>query len=342
MEIPESLKTPSIREPAKRLHVLVMTDGGDTRRFSLSTTFLWIMASLALMVILALGVLSYLTSSLLVDNRSLKLGYDYELRRLETQAYNRSIPDSPEAAGRLLDRLDRAAMSAVDDDQDLPQAVPDVPGGPPEPQGVPSPPVRPDAPAAPDPAQAQGPAQAAGEAAPAAAAQAAAPAPGASGAGEPASPPAAGEDPAAASAQQAPAGPEEEAWTAFHNRLAVPAGPAILDVDEFRFSPDGSYSYYLKQAAGPGERLRGRAITVFAVADRDGKVRLASDPEMDLRNPSRGWDIGGRYNIIASKVYKGRARIPPGGSALSCEVLAWDEDSKDLIFMKRVPLGGGG
>ncbi|MDR1081849.1 MAG: hypothetical protein LBQ79_13035 [Deltaproteobacteria bacterium] len=332
MEIPDSLKAPNFREPGRRLHILVMNDGGGTRRFSLSTSFLWTLASLAILILMALGVLSYLASSLLVDNRSLQTRYDFELRRLETQAYNRSVPDSPEAAGRLLDRLDRAAMSAGESDQELPQGVPEVPAVP-EARQAAAPPAP-----APDPPAGQ-------EARETAAAQGASPAglsdapPGL--AGDPAvgtSPPAAGDGGEAAAA---PAGPEEVAWTMLHNRLTMPPGPVVLDVDEFRFSPDGSYTYYLKRAEGPGERVKGRAVTVFAVADRGGNVKLVPDPELDLRNPSQGWDLGGRYNMMASKVYKGRISIPSGGEVRSAEILAWDEETKELIFLKRVPLDGG-
>jgi hypothetical protein len=345
VEIPDGLKAPTAREPGKRLHILVMSDGGGTRRFSLSTSFLWILASLAILVLMALGVLSYLASSLLVDNRSLQTRYDFELRRLETLAYNRSVPSSPEAAGRLLDRLDLAAMSAGDDDPELPQGLPDDPAGsgtasatsPASGTAAGTPGADPDA-----QGQAGGAAPAVGGQEPrdAPSATAAAEGGGTAQAGDPpgASPPAAGGDGDA----PAPAGPEEEAWTALHKRLTMPSGPVILDVDEFRFSPDGSYSYYLKQAAGPGERLKGRAVTIFSVADKDGKVRLVPDPEFDLRKPAQGWDTGGRYNIIASKVYKGTIRIPQGGKVISAEILAWDEDTKELIFLKRVPVGVGG
>ncbi|MDR2612761.1 MAG: hypothetical protein LBG06_08040 [Deltaproteobacteria bacterium] len=337
MDIPGCIKEPAVREPVKRLHVLVMTDGGSTRRFSLSTTFLWIIVSITLLVFLALGVLSYLASSLLVDNRRLQTRYDFEIRRLETQAYNRTIPDTGEAAGRILERLDQAALSARDDAPDLPDPVPAAPdggavsvdgGGGAAEAGAPPPPAG-SAQAAPagrnpagqvtagdgpdaDPAQAE--------------------IPGA---------PAAGEDGDGVAAPPGAAGPEEEAWAALHKRLALPSGVPVLDVDEFRFSPDGSFTYYLKKITEPGDRLRGRAITVFSVRDRGGKVALVSDPEIDLRNPSQGWDRGGRYNIIASKVYKGRIRIPQGGMALAAEVLAWEEDTKALVFLKRVPLEGG-
>ncbi|MDR1040721.1 MAG: hypothetical protein LBR80_11275 [Deltaproteobacteria bacterium] len=335
MEIPDSLKAPNSREPARRLHILVMTDGGATRRFSLSTNFLWVLAAITLLVFLALGVLSYVASSLLVDYRSLRNNYDFDVRRLETMAYNQSVPTTPEAAGRLLERLDRAALSVGGDDGDLPQGLPpddaDEAG---DSGGDPETPAAGTAPVGNPGAQAGEGAETGEGAQVAAASEGQSP------------PPADGEATGAAVGPTVPAGPtgpsgpEEEAWAALHNRLVKPEGPAVLDVDEFRFSQDGAYSYYLKQATSPGERLRGRAVTIFAVADRDGNVRLVPDPEFDLRNPSQGWDLGGRYNIISSKVYRGRIRIPQGGKALSVEVLAWDEETKELIFLKSLSLDG--
>lgn len=351
MEIPESLKVPAIRESSKRLHILVMTDGGSTRRFSVSTSFLWAMASLALLVILALGVLSYLASSLLVDNGRLQSRYDFELRRIETQAYNRSLPASRDSAGRILERLDMAALSAGDDNGALPDALPEAsPAGPaaagpadPSPADLPvggGPGAEASAGAGPsDGSGAEG-----GTGPPAPPEPAAEGAASAEGAVSGPDPPAAGEG-EAADAGSASASPEAQAWAALHNRLTEPPAENILDVNEFRFSADGSYSYYLvklpREGADPTERLRGRAIAVFAISDKSGKVTLAADPEIDLKNPSQGWDLGGRYNIVASKVYKGRIRIPQGGTVLSAEVLAWDEETKGLVFLKKVPLDGG-
>jgi hypothetical protein len=136
------------------------------------------------------------------------------------------------------------------------------------------------------------------------------------------------------------ASPEAEAWGVFQKRLPKLPDQAELDVDDFRVTPNGNYSYYLKRIATTGERLRGRAITIFAVSDKDGKVALVSVPQIDLGVPSQGYDLGGKYNIVSSKVYRGSVKVPQGGQILSAQVLAWDESTKELIFQKKIIIGG--
>jgi hypothetical protein len=134
--------------------------------------------------------------------------------------------------------------------------------------------------------------------------------------------------------------PEAEAWGAFQNRLPKVPEEDVLDVDDFRVTPGGSYSYYLKRIATEGTRLRGRAITIFAIADKEGTVTLVSDPKIDLGVPSQGYDLGGKYNIVSSKVYRGNVKVPQGGKILSAQVLAWDEANKELVFQKKIVIGG--
>jgi hypothetical protein len=65
---------------------------------------------------------------------------------------------------------------------------------------------------------------------------------------------------------------------------------------------------------------------------------LASAPEIDLSQPGQGWEKGAKYNIIASKVVRAKMNIPEGGRVLNAEVLAWEEDTKELIFLKRIKI----
>jgi hypothetical protein len=320
------LKTVNRRDPGKRLHVLVMNDGGSTRRLSISTSFLWILLVLVLVVLFSLGILAHMFSGYLVEFHTLKNEHDFMSRYYETRDYNRSLSVAPENAKLILERLDQAALSAESGDEDiaLPKAadlnVPEAAAAEKEPAGD-------GAAAEADPAAAENTLAERGEVT----------------AQTPETPDDAPIGTADAEDGPIPAGgpvAEEAAWETFHNRLVLPSGEPELDVDEFRFSPRGNYSFFLKQDARPGVRLKGRTVTVFALEDKDGEVTLVSDPAMDMTKPSQGYERGGRYNIIASKVYRGNVAIPEGGKALSAEVLAWDEETKELVFLKRISLEG--
>jgi hypothetical protein len=288
-----------------------MNDDGLTRRLSVSTAFLWTIATISILVLLAFGILAYVSTSLMIDYGSLKDEHEYAIRHYEALEFSRSVSQAPEEARAILERLDRAILSAEGTDNDIP-----LPGGAPEESGEA---VSPSAPLGPAPAEE--PNGSPGEAG------------GANGE-------AGGEGDAGGPASAEALSPENSAWDAFHKRLTPPAAPPNLDVDEFRLESDGVFSYYLKKEAEPGVRLRGRAVAVFAVRDASGAVELVSFPKIDLSKPSQGYDLGGKYNIIASKAYRGQVPVPPGGAVLSVEVLAWEEDSKALVFMKKVDLGG--
>jgi hypothetical protein len=137
--------------------------------------------------------------------------------------------------------------------------------------------------------------------------------------------------------------PLEALWSRFHSSLAsLPtANPPILDTEEFQIALDGEVSFVLKQNAGAGQRARGRTVIFLAVADADGNLSLMTTPEIDLADPdASGWELGSKYNIIASKVVRGKIEIPEGGQVLNAEVLAWDEDSKELVFRKKIKIEG--
>jgi hypothetical protein len=135
--------------------------------------------------------------------------------------------------------------------------------------------------------------------------------------------------------------PQDAAWAAFHALLPAVPSPAPVDVDEFKLSVNGQFSFMLLQNDAPGQRVRGRSVTVFAVAGPDDEsVTLIASPEMDLTELEQGWEVGSRYNIIASKVVRGQIAVPEGSQVLSAEVLAWDEDDKSLIFRKKIKIEG--
>jgi hypothetical protein len=137
--------------------------------------------------------------------------------------------------------------------------------------------------------------------------------------------------------------PLEALWSRFHASLAsLPTtNPPILDTEEFQIALDGEVSFVLKQNAGAGQRARGRTVIFLAVSDADGNLSLMTAPEIDLADPdASGWELGSKYNIIASKVVRGKIEIPEGGKVLNAEVLAWDEDSKELVFRKKIKIEG--
>jgi hypothetical protein len=322
-DIPKSLKTPNKREGKSRLHVIFMTDGGKTGRYTFSVTFFWVMGILLLGLLCSLLILSWRLSSLMVGYESATLRLKAMESFYEARDFSQSVQDAPLEAWLILQRLDQAAALAetIDDEPVLPWGLEPGDGGQAPPSGEGDEALGPEGadPAPDQPAQGEGP-----------------------GAGEPNAPGDPGE--AAPDAQQpdnpGPPNPEAEAWAAFQGRLPAIPGGAPLDVEEFRVTPGGNYSYYLKSTASdPGARLRGRAITIFAVADKAGAVTLAADPKIDLREPSQGYDNGGKYNILSSKVYRGNISVPPGGKILSAQVLAWDEGSKELIFRKKIVIG---
>ena len=137
------------------------------------------------------------------------------------------------------------------------------------------------------------------------------------------------------------ANPLDALWARFHASLAsLPTThPPILDTEEFQISLDGDVSFVLKQNASPGQRARGRAVIFLAVADKDGELSMMTAPEIDLADPdASGWELGSKYNIIASKVVSGKITIPEGGKVVNAEVLAWEEDSKELVFRKKIKI----
>jgi hypothetical protein len=329
-DIPKSLKAPNKREGGKRLHIIVMNERGKTSRFTFSTTFFWIMGFLAVAVLGSLFLLANRLAIEVVEREGAKLELKSLADYYELKDFNRALAESPKEAGLILERLDRAALLAetLEDEPVLPWEIDTetdaLAGNAPEPNASGA-----------DPAPASVSA-AAPETVPEDPALGADPAAGPEipGAPDP-------ENPAPnlpASKDEGPPG-EAEIWAAFQSRLPGVTAEGILDVDDFRVTPAGNYSYQLKNVASEGGRLRGRAIAVFAVADASGAVSLVPDPVIDLAVPSQGYDRGGKYNIISSKEYRGAVKVPQGGQILSARVLAWDEATRELVFQKRIVIG---
>jgi hypothetical protein len=254
---------------------------------------LWAIIIILFIVVLALGIVSYLLSSLIIDYRFMKNELEYTTRYFEIREYNRYISTAPAEAQEILDKLDQAALAADSNSGEVPL-----------PTGVNL--------------------------------------TGNTTESDPNNPNSATTTSETNSEGTTPTlSPEDLAWETFHRKLTLPSQTPQLDVDEFKLNPNtGSYSYLLKQDGEPGVRLRGRSITVFAIALEDGTVSLVSDPKIDLQSPAQGYDRGSRYNIVASKVYQGRVEVPPNARILSVEVLAWEEDTKELVFLKKISTEG--
>jgi hypothetical protein len=298
-----------------------MNADGLTRRMSLSVSFLWIMFSLSLLVLGALAYLIWAFCGLYLDNGSTRVELDFTRKRMQAIEFNRSQANAPEEAKRLLDRLDMAVMAADGADDlilpsDLASSVsPASPQSEGQVEGS-------DGDQALDPSsQAEGRASTdpgGGSSGPDSSAF------GLSGSGQ----------------TGGNMDTEAEAWASLDLLLPPIASPASLDVDDFKFGPEGQFSFFLKQAGGPGQRARGRAVTVLALASPEGQVALSIFPEADLAQNGQAWEVGSKYNIIAAKVIKGQVAIPEGGRVLGAEVLAFDEDSKALVFRKKIKNGG--
>jgi hypothetical protein len=145
-----------------------------------------------------------------------------------------------------------------------------------------------------------------------------------------------GEAPAEPIAVFTPDTPESKAWGIFwKNWPQPPTGDSHLEVADFRLAEGGQFTFNLK-VEDPGQRARGRSVAIFAVVDNRGRVTLAPVPEFPLKDSAAAFKAGARYNILSSKVVKGKVPIPQGGKILSVEIMAFDEDSSELVLRERI------
>jgi hypothetical protein len=335
-DIPASLKSNNRLEPDKYLHILIMSSDGQTRRMSLSISFLWIMGFLALVVVGALGLVTYLWVEAIHSRDFFADNLEYLSRQTELARYSQDVKSAPDQARRLLEELDLAVRSA--DSAENGEVV----------KGV--------ADNEQTSAESRNPA---GSQVLSAVAQAettvtdgqvplgnttavlenlsqnitseinvSASAPGTEATSTTA---------ANLTAPDAKT-PESEAWDAFWTFWPPPPSNADpqLDADDFKIASNGQISFILRQVEEPGLRARGRSVIICAVADNRGQVKLQASPEFDLKKPADGFSVGARYNIISSKVVRGQVTVPAGGRLLSVEVLAWDEDTRELVLRKKI------
>ncbi|MDR1049955.1 MAG: hypothetical protein LBP95_02520 [Deltaproteobacteria bacterium] len=325
------LKTHARHDQGPRgLHVMILKSDGSTRPFNISRAFLWIVGLLAALALGALALAAHLVAGLSNQNEFLSARLEDESRLNQLRDYARAVDVAPEEARRILELLDRAiVMSESGDDGAGLAGVPDT---------------------APDDGAASVPAAAAGgagenndaedgTAAPAAAGDSPgdspAEAPGAPAAGD------AGTGNGGA-ADEAPAGDAREqaslqaAWKAWSDRLPMPGETASLDIDDFEVSPGGQVTFLLRQSGESGRREKGRVNVILAVRDAGGAVSLVPAPPFDMEKPEEGWTIGVKYNIVASKLIRARGQVPPGSKIVNAEVVAWEEDSRELVYRKKI------
>jgi hypothetical protein len=324
---------------------------GQTRRLSLSLSFLWIVGGLAFLALASLGLIAYLWVEAVRTRDSLAYRLEFQTRQVEIAKYQKDLDAAPAQAQILLAELEKVARSAdgAEDDDQSPGALSANPKKDPQGRNNPNPSASP--PVA-NPPLANTTSTNPSSTSP----QNSAPAnlssdPNSQGAGEKVesqgSEGSSGDESAGAEGEKAnsgqdpnPGSPEAKAWAVFWN--AWPAPPAENDslaVTEFKIAPNGNFNFVLRQTEEPGVRAKGRSAAIFAVADAKGQVKLAAVPDFPALEPKAGFTVGARYNILSSKVVKGRVAVPPGGSILSVEIVAWDEDSQELVLRERLRLG---
>jgi hypothetical protein len=312
-ELPNNLKSPNRREPGRYFHVLVLSSDGRTRRLNLSLTFLWLMGALAFVAFGALGLLAYLWVETLKTRDSLADRLEYLTRQTELAKYHNDLGVAPDQARRLLEELERVAR--LGDPSEGPNNLTNstVAKGDPAALAASSPGS---GPAKADPNQNLSnpgpPVEAKVE--------------GGSG-GDNLGP------------ETAPPSPESEAYSAMWASWPPPfTGRSRLAVDDFKLN-GAQFSFILKQVEESGQRERGRSSSIFAVANAAGQVKLYAIPDFPVKDPAAGFRVGARYNIVSSKVVRGRVPLPPGGKILSVLVVAWDEDSQKLVLTEKLRLG---
>ncbi|MDR0356118.1 MAG: hypothetical protein LBJ64_10365 [Deltaproteobacteria bacterium] len=130
--------------------------------------------------------------------------------------------------------------------------------------------------------------------------------------------------------------PLQEAWQKWRAQIGSPQTPMeTLDIEDFEVTASGQVTFLLRQSGEPGRRVRGRVLVVLAVSDANGKITLLSAPQTNM-SAAQGWDKGSKYNIVASKLMRVKAEVPAGSKILNAEVVAWEEDTKELVFRKKI------
>ncbi|MDR1487503.1 MAG: hypothetical protein LBT62_05870 [Deltaproteobacteria bacterium] len=275
---------------------------------NLSRCFLWIVVISSFVTLAALAGAVYLLVETSLELQQVKQtkNFNDELYRIKNYAAAQEI--APQEAKRILEFLDQALLSADDGEDETPLI------------GVADQSSQDAEPPAEDASQepSQEPSEDASEAV-----------------SEDAS-----EDPDAAELQPGETADldEQAVWNSWHSLLNVPTDKPTIDVDDFKLSARGQISFVLRQNSQPGLRVKGRTIVMCLVEDKNGALSLMSAPEIDISKPEQGWEKGTKYNIIASKLMRAKMDLPEGAQVLNAEILAWEEDSKELIFLKKMTI----
>jgi hypothetical protein len=285
----------------KRLHILVLSADGQTRRLSFSPSFFWILGFISVFILIALAYLAHQFVDLTLEKDYLGTKLDNVTKFNELRNYKETVAMAPEEARRILEILDRAIVMSESDEGEIGLI------GVPEPQTEEVPPV--DSPT--DPPDEAVPPTTTTEVS--------------------------DETPAETETDEFPVlDPLQAAWDVWHQASGTVTAQIALDIDDFEDSPSGNVTFVLRQDGQPGRRVKGRVLVVIALSDKSGKVTLVSAPATDLTKPEQAWEMGSKYNIVASKLVRAQAPIPQGSKILNAEVSSWDEDSKKLVFRKKI------
>ncbi|MDR2387439.1 MAG: hypothetical protein LBE80_07650 [Deltaproteobacteria bacterium] len=288
----------------KRLHILVLSADGQTRRLSFSPSFFWILGILSILVLGALAFLTHQFFELTLERDSLDSKLHNVTKYNQLRTYKETVSMAPEEARRILEILDRAIVMSESDDSEV--GLIGVP--------EPSPPVTEN----PDDQTAAANQNVATE-----------------------EPLPSQETPVTAppAKENTPVNSDDSlqaAWQAWHTATGEVTDPNSLDISDFEVSPKGSVTFFIRQDGEPGQRVKGRVLVVLAISEANGKISLVSAPPTDLTKPEQGWELGSKYNIIASKLVRAQANIPDGAKIVNAEVSSWEEETKELVFRKKI------
>jgi hypothetical protein len=267
---------------------------------------------LSVLILVALAYLTHRFVDLTLERDSLGSKLDIVTKYNELREYKETVAMAPEEARRILEILDRAIVMSETDESEVGLV------------GVPEP-TETEGETPPDPVVQAALGDMAAET------------------GEPADPAEAAVTPEAdpsrepaTEAEGDEGDPLQAAWQAWHKATGSVNNPVALDIDDFEVSASGNVTFLLRQDGTPGQRVKGRVLVILALSDPDGKISLVSAPAIDLTKPQQGWELGSKYNIVASKLVRAQAQIPEGAKILNAEVVSWQEETKRLVFRKKI------
>ncbi|MDR2300827.1 MAG: hypothetical protein LBF38_02140 [Deltaproteobacteria bacterium] len=257
---------------------------------------------MSILILVALAFLTHQFFDLTLERDTLDSKLHNVTKFNELRSYKETVSMAPEEARRILEILDKAIVMSESDDSEVGLI------------GVPEP----TAPIAANPEDLTAEASQSGEDPETSEQTAAAP------------------PPAQVDPQIDPGDALQAAWQTWHTAIGEVADSNSLDISDFEVSPKGNVTFFIRQDGQPGQRVKGRVLVVLAISDANGKISLASAPPTDLTKPEQGWELGSKYNIIASKLVRAQANIPDGAKIVNAEVASWEEETKELVFRKKI------